>query len=213
MNSSATPRRLLHVIASPRGASKSRAVAHTYTQERQRLNTSLMVEELDLWSVQLPEISGDTLSAKYAVLARTEHTAAQRDAWAAVVALTRHFASFDEYVFSVPMWNLGIPYRLKHFIDVVSQPGMTFTWTPTEGYQGLLHKRRAFVAYASAFDYSPGAPLAPLDVQKCYVETWLQLIGITDIVSVDCGPTSPAMAGSEQAQAIAHHQAKVAAAG
>jgi LacI family transcriptional regulator len=33
------------------------------------------------------------------------------------------FLAADRLLFSVPMWNAGIPYVLKQFIDVVSQPG------------------------------------------------------------------------------------------
>jgi putative NADPH-quinone reductase len=32
------------------------------------------------------------------------------------------------------MWNFGIPYKLKHYIDVLTQPGQTFNFDPTTGY-------------------------------------------------------------------------------
>ena len=48
------------------------------------------------------------------------------------------------------MWNAGIPYILKQFIDVVSQPGMVFGFDPEPGYTGLLTGRKAAVVYTSA---------------------------------------------------------------
>jgi len=93
--------------------------------------------------------------------------------------------------FSTPMWNFGLPYRLKHYVDVVTQPGLTFTWTPERGYEGLVRGRRAIVVYASSFDYAESAPLAAYDHQKPYLEAWLRMIGVDDIRTVACGPTHP----------------------
>ena len=42
----------------------------------------------------------------------------------------RRFDAADRYLFSVPMWNAGVPYILKQFIDVVSQPGLVFGFDP-----------------------------------------------------------------------------------
>jgi FMN-dependent NADH-azoreductase len=211
MTSTPKSRTLLHIVASPQASSKSRGIVNAYLQERRRLDPSLVIDELDLWATELPEISDETLSAKYAVLARAAHTAAQQTAWDVVIAHTRKFAAYDEYAFGVPMWNFGIPYKLKHYIDVITQPGLTFAWSPDRGYEGLLQNKQAFVAYASSFDYSSGTPLAPLDVQKQYFRTWLQLVGIADVVEVDGGPTSPAIASSAQAAARAHEEARSAA--
>lgn len=41
------------------------------------------------------------------------------------------FAAADAYLFSVPMWNAGVPYALKQWIDIISQPGWLFSFTPT----------------------------------------------------------------------------------
>lgn len=202
------PSRLLHVVASPRGNSKSREIAHAYIAEYTRFAPDTQVTEIDLWSLSLPEMSGDTLGAKYAVLARGEQTAAQEDAWDEVTRITRDFAAHDDYVFSVPMWNFGIPYRLKHYIDVVTQPGLTFSWTPQRGYEGLLHGRCALVSYASSFDYAQPSPLAPLDQQKNYMAGWLALVGITDHTAIDCGPTSAALPKSQEALARALDEAR-----
>lgn len=206
-----SPQGLLHVIASPRAASRSRAAAQAFIDERKRLEPSLQADELDLWSLELPQLEGDTLAAKYAVLARAQHTDPQQQAWAVVTREAQRFAGYRDYVFSVPMWNFGIPYRLKHYIDIVTQPGQTFSWTPQRGYEGLLHGRRALIACASAFDYAPGTPLHPLDLQKDYLRGWLRLVGIEDVKQVDCGPTSAAMPASGPAQERAAQSARALA--
>ncbi len=54
------------------------------------------------------------------------------------------------------MWNAGVPYILKQFIDVVSQPGMVFGFDAVAGYTGLLRGKKAAVIYTSAV-YGPAA--------------------------------------------------------
>lgn len=51
------------------------------------------------------------------------------------------------------MWNFGIPYRLKQYIDILVQPGYTFSYSPEQGYTGLVNKPAA-VVYARGGDYS-----------------------------------------------------------
>ena len=45
------------------------------------------------------------------------------------------------------MWNHGVPWALKHFIDTVTQPGMAFSFDPEAGYSGLLKGKTAVVIY------------------------------------------------------------------
>ena len=56
----------------------------------------------------------------------------------------------------------GVPYILKQFIDVVSQPGMVFGFDAERGYTGLLTGRKAAVVYTSAvYGPEPGPASAP----------------------------------------------------
>jgi hypothetical protein len=63
----------------------------------------------------------------------------QAKAWKRVEEVIERFKSADWYLFSLPMWNFGVPYVLKHFIDVIIQPGLTFSFSPSRGLQGLSH--------------------------------------------------------------------------
>jgi FMN-dependent NADH-azoreductase len=87
------------------------------------------------------------------------------------------------------MWNFGLPYRLKHFIDVVTLPQQNWRWSPERGYEGLLHGRRAVVVYSSAGAH----PLRPheteADHQKGQMRTWLAFLGITDVQELNVAPT------------------------
>ena len=88
----------------------------------------------------------------------------------------------DAYVFAVPMWNYMIPYRLKQYIDCITQPTYTFTIVDGE-YQGLCDGR-VFVGYARGNAYPEGAPRHAFNLQSPYFEMWLGFVGLTDVTTV-----------------------------
>jgi FMN-dependent NADH-azoreductase len=181
---------LLHIEASPRKErSHSIAVARAFVEAYSEARPRDVVETLDLWSHPLPEFDGDAIEAKYAVMHGAEHTEAQAAAWETVKAECRRITEADKLLFSVPMWNFGVPYKLKHFIDVVTQPGLAFTVTPDGGYQGLITGKPVAVVYSSGGQYAEGSPAHAYDHQKPYLEAWLRFIGLTDIRPLVVAPT------------------------
>lgn len=115
----------------------------------------------DLWERELPEFDGYTIDAKYQVLHGQDFDADQQRAWQAVVDVCDEFKSADKYLFSLPMWNFGIPYKLKHYIDVIAQPGQTFSFDPATGYSGLVAGKPAAVVYARGGAYSSDQAKGP----------------------------------------------------
>jgi FMN-dependent NADH-azoreductase len=204
--------RLLHVASSPRGAaSESLAIASTFLETYAETHPHDVVETFDLWDGTLPEFGPAAAAAKMAVFAGADPMDEQARAWARARETFQRFAAADRYLFSVPMWNAGIPYILKQFIDVVSQPGMVFSFDPDTGYTGLLTGRKAAVVYTSAV-YGPGrGPGFGSDFQQPYLEDWLRWAGITDLTSIAFRPdlaTADAATGRAAAHAAARDAAK-----
>lgn len=182
--------KLLYIESSPRkDRSVSIQVAREFLAAYRQSHPSDPVETLDLWAQPLPEFNGETINAKYAILHGLQHTEAQARAWSQVVETCRRFSSADKYLFSLPMWNFGIPYKLKHYIDVLTQPGLTFSYSPSEGYKGLVTGKPAAVVYARGGSYSAGSGAEGMDFQKSYFEMLLKFIGFTDIRPVVVDPT------------------------
>lgn len=204
---------LLHISASPRGAgSESLAIAETFLSVYRENHPDVDVQEWDLWDGTLPDFGPAAAHAKMAVFAGADPQGAQATAWRAATDAFARFAAADAYLFSVPMWNAGIPYILKQLIDVVSQPGMVFGFDPEAGYTGLLTGRKAAVVYTSAV-YGPGRPPSfGADFQAPYVRDWLTWAGISDITEIAFRPnlaTSDADMGRQRAHAQARDAAKV----
>ena len=118
--------KLLHLASSPRGErSHTLRAAGEFIRSYQNAHPHAEVATIDLWAYPLPRFDGDTIAAKYAVLAGEAQTPGQDGAWEVVRGVVDQFKSADALLLSVPMWNFGVPYVLKHYIDVVTQPGLT----------------------------------------------------------------------------------------
>jgi FMN-dependent NADH-azoreductase len=202
---------LLHISASPRGtASESLAIAATFLDALREVRPDIDVQTWDLWDGTLPEFGVPAAAAKMAVFAGREPIGEQHAAWTRAQAAFQRFAAADYYLFSVPMWNHGVPYILKQFIDVVSQPGMVFSFDPERGYTGLLTGKRAVAVYTSAVYGDDRGSGFGTDFQAPYFDDWLRWAGITDIDSVTFRPNL-AVADPAPGRQAAHAAARTAA--
>jgi len=181
--------KLLYIESSPRkDRSASIDISKTFLEEYEKSHPGDSVEILDLWANDMVPFDGEVINAKYAILHGESHTEAQVKAWKPVEILIDHFKSVDKYLISLPMWNFGIPYKLKHYIDILLQPGYTFSFSPDEGYKGLVTGKPVTVVYARGGAYQAGSETEGLDFQKKYMELVLGFIGFTDIKSIVAEP-------------------------
>ncbi len=202
---------LLHLSASPRGAaSESLALASTFLETLRSERPDVEIDTWDLWDGTLPEFGPDAAAAKMRTFAGERPEGAEADAWDRARLAFERFDAAELYLFSVPMWNGGVPYILKQFIDVVSQPGMVFGFDPDAGYTGLLEGKRAAAIYTSGV-YGLGRSRAfGTDFQQPFLEDWLRWTGIDDITTIAFRPNiaTPDAAGSRRR---AHEDARRAA--
>ncbi len=182
--------KLLYIETSPRkDRSASIEVAQSFLSAFQNNDTDNQFETLDLWNIKLPEFDGDTINAKYRVMHGENPSPEEQAAWETITKITDQFKAVDSYLISTPMWNFSIPYKLKHYIDIISQPGLTWSFTPEEGYQGLIKGKSATLILARGGEYSSSAELGAMDHQKPYLEMILGFIGITEIKTILVEPT------------------------
>jgi len=199
--------KLLYIEASPRGdRSKSSQVAKAFLEAYQKAHPEDTIEHINLWKVSLPTFDGDMLEAKYAVLTGQNQTPEQEAAWKTVADMAEVLNSADKYLISTPMWNFSIPYKLKHYIDIITQPGLTFSFSPKEGYKGLV-SGKALVVYARGGAYSEGSGAEGYDLQTKALGMHLGFIGLTDQTNIIVEPTLSAPDAVDQSVAKAVEQA------
>ncbi|MEN8170780.1 MAG: NAD(P)H-dependent oxidoreductase [Pseudomonadota bacterium] len=181
--------KLLYIESSPRKeSSASTEVAQSFIDTFKQADASHEVETLNLWEMALPEFDGERIAAKYSLLHGQMPVDDEARGWEAITKITEQFKAADSYLFSIPMWNFSIPYKLKHFIDLITQPGLTFSFSPETGYQGMVTGKPVSVIYARGGDYS-GAEVSAMDFQKTYMQMILGFIGFEEINSVVVEPT------------------------
>ncbi|VFU07988.1 FMN-dependent NADH-azoreductase [Methylocella tundrae] len=175
---------LLHVEGSPRKQrSASLEVARSFIGSWQARYPSGTIDTLDVWNMALPPFDGAALDAKYAGLAGQARTVEQETVWNEIRALAERFHRADLILFSAPMWNFGIPYRLKHLIDAVSQKDLLFTFDE-RGLLGLLGGRTVVIVAARGVALGEDFPEKDFDFQSAYLRMWSRMVGVTDVRTV-----------------------------
>ena len=181
---------LLYIQSSPRGQrSKSITVADAFVDTYKQKHPDDKIVTLNIFKEKLPAFDGLTVQAKYTILHGQKHSKEELQAWKKVEKIIEQFKSADKYVLAVPMWNFGIPYRLKQYIDILVQPGYTFSYSPETGYKGLLTGKPLLAVYARGGEYPAGSPAEAFDMQTKYLQLILGFIGFTNIRSVIVEPT------------------------
>lgn len=199
--------KLLYIEASPRKSrSISIEIATAFRDAYLNAHPGDEIKTLNLWSIPLPELSGELLNGVYATLHGLKMTAKEADAWQDMQRVVEQFKAADKYLFSMPMWNFSIPYKLKHYLDIIVQPGLTFDIQGEEGRKGLVQGKPAVLIYARGNQYQ-GARAAA-DFQQNYMEHILRFIGIGKIQSIVVEPTLVAPAEQEAVKAAARAQAE-----
>jgi FMN-dependent NADH-azoreductase len=198
--------KLMYLQSSPRkDRSRSNKIAEAFLQTYMSKNPDDEIIKINLFKKILPPFDGFTINAKYNIMHGEKQSPEETDAWKIVEEIIEEFKSADKYLFSVPMWNFGIPYRLKQYIDIITQPTYTFGVDPEKGYIGLVTGKPAMVVYSRGGNYAEQEIEKQVDHQKSYLNLILGFIGFTDIKSVTVQPTlaeGPETAAAKVEQAI-----------
>jgi FMN-dependent NADH-azoreductase len=177
---------LLEIQSSPRGeSSASIALTKSFIEACQSNGSSISVDTLNIWQEQLPEFDYEAIGAKYKAVKHAPMTEIETKVWARLQSLIQRFHNADRIVLGTPMWNFGVPYKLKQLIDLVAQRNYLFSYDGTE-YGPLLDVKKAVVVYTRGSRFLEGTPIPPsvFDHQSTYIDFWLRLIGVGDLRTV-----------------------------
>ncbi len=198
--------KLLYIQASPRGRqSKSITVADAFVAEYLKTHSDDKSETLNVFDPTIPEFDALVVQAKYKILHGQEHSAEDLKVWKNVEKVIEQFTSADKYVLALPMWNFSIPYRLKLYIDLLVQPGYTFSYSEDTGYQGLVKGKPMLAVYARGGAYPPNSEAEAFDLQTKYIELIFGFMGFENLRSVVVEPTlqgGPEVADARLGEAV-----------
>jgi len=198
--------KLLYIQASPRGQrSNCITVADAFIEAYKQKHPDDEIVTLNVFDASIPSFDGLAVQAKYTILHGRSHSKEELEVWKNVEKVIEQFTSADKYVLAVPMWNFSIPYRLKQYIDLLVQPGYTFTYSEDKGYEGLIVGKPLLAVYTRGGEYPAGSEAEAFDLQKKYVELIFGFMGFEDMRSLVVEPTlqgGPDVAKSKRQEAI-----------
>ena len=181
---------VLHLEASPNGdRSTSSAMARAFLDAYAEKHPDDRVETLSVWSADLPAFGPEHARAKFGPLLGEPLTPGQEAAWATVKATIQAFDAADKLVISCPMWNFSIPHALKNYLDVIVQPGLSFSAVVEAGvveHFGLLRDRPTQLLLTRSSTPEGDAH----DFQLPYLRHILAFIGIEDVRVLVAGQTT-----------------------
>src|SRR5947208_5809956 len=125
----------------------------------------------------MPEMDAQIVAAKYACMNSQRFSDVQRDSFAEAERIAVRFSLAERVLISTPMWNFGIPYKLKQWFDIIVQPGLTFRFDPSLGYIPLLKDRPSIVIIASGSDFATGMNRGRIDMAAPYLREILRFVG------------------------------------
>ncbi|MEO0897648.1 MAG: NAD(P)H-dependent oxidoreductase [Bacteroidota bacterium] len=180
--------RLLHINASPRKEnSRTLEISTEFLNSLQEKVSDLSVKTINVFEENLPAINGLEANTKMLLMGGVAIDEQAQKAWESIDAYSRDFVSHDGYLITAPMWNFGLPYQLKHYIDVIVQAGILFHYT-ANGPEGLVKGKKMYVITSRGGDYSQDSPMNQFDFMENYLKSIFGFVGIYDVSFIHAQP-------------------------
>lgn len=177
--------RILRIDASSRtDDSHSRQLASRFLDRWLQTHPDDELVVRDLVRYPVPHIADTTIAGFYTPAEQLSDDL--KKATALSDELITELKAADLVLISTPMYNFALPSSLKAWIDHVVRIGHTFSFSPENGFAGLLADKRAVIVTASGAAFSNEA-MQPMDFLTPYLKTLLGFLGFqkVDVIIVE----------------------------
>lgn len=143
--------KLLYIAANskPEDSSVSKSVARRFINEYLALNPEDTLEELDLYSSNIPLLNYKLFTHRASLAANQDYETLSEEEKQQVNRINElcdQFLSADKYIIAAPMWSVFFPSILKTYLDCIIINGKTISVTP-EKVTGLLDDKERKMVY------------------------------------------------------------------
>lgn len=181
--------KLLHIVATPRDeSSNTMRISRAFIEGLRPKYEDLSVKVIDLFSYDLPSVAGDNIEVKYNLMKGIKIDKASEESWKEIESLIANFLRADVYLITTPMWNFGIPYALKYYIDCIVQPGYLFRYNELGQPVGMVLGKKMVCVTSRGGDYSEQSPMHVFDFQEPYLRSIFGFCGINSIDFINAQP-------------------------
>ncbi|WP_032121471.1 FMN-dependent NADH-azoreductase [Clostridium amazonitimonense] len=144
-------KKLLYITVNPKPqeVSTSKTIGRDFVTNFLIKNTDYMVEELDLYNEDIPEINERIIKSRAELVSSDEYNSLSPEDKKDVDrinALCSQFLNADCYVIAAPMWSISYPSRLKRYIDCIIINNKVIQISDEE-VKGLLDDKERSMVY------------------------------------------------------------------
>lgn len=144
-------KKLLYITANskPECMSTSKTVGRDFVNRFLTKNTDYVVEELDLYSENIPEVNHKIFTGRAELVSGPQYDALSendKNSVNRINDLCNQFLSADTYVIAAPMWNVSYPAILKRYIDCIIINNKVIS-VSQEDVRGLLDDKERNMVY------------------------------------------------------------------
>lgn len=190
--------RLLYIESSPRQENSiSTRLAGAFLESYRQSNPGDEIDHIALFRDEIPAFGREAAEQKMQQimqLARGREGIAAEGEWGGVLREIERFKAADKILISAPMWNYSIPWRLKQYLDIICQPGLTFYVNRAGEYVGMVSGRPMQLILSSGSEYAMRFPReddgTKTDFQRAYLEHAAKFIGFEDIRCLKIQPAA-----------------------
>ena len=174
---------LLHINASPRprGESRSLRVADALLEGWRAAHTSGQVDEMSLFDHDLPMVDATGANTRIHQFMGQMLEGEEKNRFDHFMRFIDPLLHCDALVITTPMWNFGMPWKLKQWLDTVIQARVTFEYA-ADGPRGLVPCDHAAIVGSRGGAYpEDGDPRETMDYLTTHLRAALSLIGISNV--------------------------------
>lgn len=179
-------KKLLYLSFSPRIDSVSSGLSQEFVSDWQRANpnSETLQRHLGVTPVEGPDNFWITAN----MTPENNRTAEQVRRLAASDTAIAELHAASHILIATPMFNFGVPWTLKAYIDTIVRVGKTFSFDASIGFGPLLAPtKKLLLVWASAGDYSINSPGEAHDLLTPYVRHIFGFMGVTQVETVRAG--------------------------
>lgn len=155
-------------------------VLHHFLKTYKELNPSETIEQINLYSEEVPAVDQMVLSA-WDKLAKGEPiTAEEQKVTSRMAEVLQQFKSANKYVIAMPLHNFNIPSKLKDYMDNIMIARETFKYTEN-GSVGLLKDGRSLIVIqGSGGVYTNNDWYTEVEYSHKYLKSMFNFLGVED---------------------------------
>jgi FMN-dependent NADH-azoreductase len=165
-------------------------VGKHFIENYRKINPNELIEQIDLYGEEIPEINSTVLSAWEKFASGGELTDEEKRVTGKMNEILQQFKSAKKYVIIMPLHNFNIPSRLKDYMDNIMIARETFKYTENGAVGLLTDGRSLLVIQGSGGIYTNNDWYTENEFSHKYLKSMFNFLGIEDYQIIRAQGTS-----------------------